>query len=234
MGQSLPRDLLILAAGTAAAAIGAMLTRNDAWLSGENGVLESLSALFYAGAAMVVLVHLRRHGRATRPVLLFLGPFALLCALDEISFGARLFDWRMPEMQGGGEFDGAHDIFIVVLRVWEPLLRRAPSLAIAAIAVPLALGVAMAILLRHALGRRIAAVLADPVLLRVAGAVMLLSLATLLDLGVVSHRLADHAEEWAEMAAGFLALAAALAAGTGALSVSRTGFFRTSPHARHP
>jgi hypothetical protein len=234
MGRSFPRDLAILAAGTAAAAIGAMLTQDDAWLSGEDGVLETLSALLYAGAALVVLVQVWRRGRATRPALLLLGPFALLCALDEISFGARLFDWRMPEMQGGGEFDGAHDSLMLLLRAWQGWFAQAPSLAIAAIVVPLALLLAGGIVLRRAIGRAAALVLNDPVLLRMAGAASLLALATLVDLGLVAHRLADHVEEWAETAAGFMMLAAALAGAAEPLSVSRTASFRTSLRAPHP
>ncbi|WP_162917441.1 hypothetical protein [Dongia deserti] len=84
---------------------------------GEDRAVEVATALLFL-AAFVVGAFLRRPGpRDYRILLPVAAGLGILGFLDEISFGARLFGWSMPEMTGGGEFDGAHDLFILTYRL---------------------------------------------------------------------------------------------------------------------
>jgi hypothetical protein len=87
-------------------------------LFGEDRFVETATALlflaaFAVGLAFLIAYRPRRH----RVLLLIASSLGLLGFLDEISFGARLFGWSMPEMPGGGEFDGAHDLLILAYRL---------------------------------------------------------------------------------------------------------------------
>lgn len=127
-----------------------------------------------------------------------------VCALDEISWGARLFDLQMPEMEGGGEFDGIHDVFVILQR----LATNADSTTLVLVAILLLLMLALFIYwqrifiagcLRYAaysaLGRPLAS------------AIILLVFATILDLG--HGRIISSLEEYAEISAGIFFLVAA-------------------------
>jgi hypothetical protein len=86
----------------------------------EDGPVEDLSAAgFFIAAVLAFGIVMRGNIRLTpaeRTVLFAAGILSLLLFLSEISFGARLLHIRMPKMKGGGEFDGGHDIVILVFR----------------------------------------------------------------------------------------------------------------------
>ncbi len=85
---------------------------------GEDRALEMTTAFLFLAAWVVGLLHLLRQGARHYPVLLpAAASLGLLGFLDEVSFGARYFGWSMPEMPGGGEFDGAHDLVILTYRL---------------------------------------------------------------------------------------------------------------------
>ena len=102
----------------------------------EDGAIEWASAAFFASAAVGAAVRLRRRaGDGWLP--LCVGALAILCFLSELSFGARLFGWDMPDMRGGGELDGAHDL---VLLAWRAVSETPLRLATAAVAAITTLG----------------------------------------------------------------------------------------------
>ncbi|RWR29844.1 hypothetical protein D2T29_13740 [Sinirhodobacter populi] len=86
----------------------------------EDGIFETLSALMFFGAAALAAVLAMRSGKQKpemgRRTLWGLVAFNLLLGFSEISFGARLFGFQMPEMAGGGELDGGHDLAILAVR----------------------------------------------------------------------------------------------------------------------
>lgn len=86
----------------------------------EDGAVENLSAAGFAAASTLAL-SAALLGRVSltfrdRGILAATGGLSLLLFLSEISFGARIFDTQMPRMRGGGEFDGGHDIVILIFR----------------------------------------------------------------------------------------------------------------------
>lgn len=94
------------------------LSRPDLFV--EDGLVENLSALGFAAAALFALgTALLRPVSLTfaeRSILFAVSGLSLLLFLSEISFGARIFHIQMPRMSGGGEFDGGHDILILIVR----------------------------------------------------------------------------------------------------------------------
>lgn len=90
-----------------------------AWLV-EDGLVETMGAMGFAAAALLALsMALRKSALLTlteRSLLVGTSGLSLLLFLSEISFGARIFDIQMPQMSGGGEFDGGHDIVMVLFR----------------------------------------------------------------------------------------------------------------------
>jgi hypothetical protein len=103
----------------------------------EDGMVEGLTAfLFLLTAVLAASATFRNFGRGQWRALVSMGSlaaFALVLMLSEISFGARLLSFSMPAMEGGGEFDGGHDIVIWLLRrieKWEPNARLAVTLAL--------------------------------------------------------------------------------------------------------
>lgn len=86
----------------------------------EDGLVESASAALFLFASLLAVWTLATrdltHKRDAR-LLLGVSMFSLLLFLSEVSFGARFFDFEMPPMEGGGQFDGGHDIAIILLRM---------------------------------------------------------------------------------------------------------------------
>ena len=86
----------------------------------EDGLVENMGAMGFAAAALLALnTALRKSAFLTfteRSLLAGTSGLSLLLFLSEISFGARIFDIQMPQMSGGGEFDGGHDIVMVLFR----------------------------------------------------------------------------------------------------------------------
>ncbi|WP_407867116.1 hypothetical protein [Phyllobacterium phragmitis] len=94
------------------------LSRPD--LLAEDGLVENLGAAGFAAAALLALSTALRKSAfliiTERNMLVGTSGLSLMLFLSEISFGARIFDIQMPQMRGGGEFDGGHDIIIVLFR----------------------------------------------------------------------------------------------------------------------
>ncbi len=86
----------------------------------EDGLIETLGAAGFAAASLLALgTALLRSVSLTfteRSILVGTSGLSLMLFLSEISFGARIFDLQMPQMSGGGEFDGGHDIVILLFR----------------------------------------------------------------------------------------------------------------------
>ncbi len=80
-------------------------------LTGEDMVIETLTAILFFGSALLGLFFFfklkEKKGRYTS---LFIFLFGGLLFLEEISFGERIFNLPMPEV-GGGKVDGVHDVF---------------------------------------------------------------------------------------------------------------------------
>ncbi len=208
-GGNLLRDAAIFVVASIAIAAAALGWHPDDWLIGEDRLLETLSAILYACASLFAASLLIRLGRGAHPALWFVAVFGMVCALDEISFGARLLDIEMPPMEGGGEFDGAHDVIIVAVRALRAMPAPARWLAVGG---TLVLCLVAAIMLRRLILVAAEAVLADPVLLRIAicGTLLVFAQALDVDLFVIPRQM--YFEEWAETSAGYWLLVSAFAA----------------------
>ncbi|WEX79064.1 hypothetical protein PYH37_004047 [Sinorhizobium numidicum] len=81
----------------------------------EDGIIEMASvvclaiAAFGAGAASAIW--------GLRTPLVVAGLIGLAELLDETSFGSRVFGFEPPELYGGGELDGFHDLLILAYRL---------------------------------------------------------------------------------------------------------------------
>lgn len=110
----------------------------------EDGLVETASALLFLLAFAIGVVRIVRHGLTPYSLLLPVATIlGLMGFLDEISFGAPWFGWQMPAMPGGGEFDGIHDIFVLIYRA---VVKGMPMLAavLAALLAVVAIGAAIA------------------------------------------------------------------------------------------
>ncbi|MEJ6395921.1 hypothetical protein V8J82_21860 [Gymnodinialimonas sp. 2305UL16-5] len=88
----------------------------------EDGPVESASAILFLCASLLGAWTLATRDFAQKldfQLLLGVSLFSLLLFLSEVSFGARFFEFEMPPMEGGGEFDGGHDIAIILLRMMQ-------------------------------------------------------------------------------------------------------------------
>ena len=77
-------------------------------LAKEDQLLENLTTGLLAGTVCLGL-WLQRCQRTHKPAIRGFTTIALLGFLDEISFGERLFDLKMPKA-GGTQIDGLHDL----------------------------------------------------------------------------------------------------------------------------
>jgi cytochrome bd-type quinol oxidase subunit 2 len=180
-------------------------------LAREDGVIENMSmAGFFLSAlifsAIVVLGRSALPGRGLA-FLAGVSAFCLLLFLSEVSFGARAFGTPVPDMYGGGEFDGGHDFVILTYR-----LLRDIGFPANAIALTLAGALMGALWLntrrRTDLWLRAASLVQqEPLAGKLAAALALLAAAVLLDLG--SGRLTTAMEETTELAASALLLRSA-------------------------
>lgn len=175
----------------------------------EDGLIESGTAIIDGIAAIlgfyaIYLGVSRSRSLMDRLAIWTIPLLSTICALDEISWGARLFDLQMPEMQGGGEFDGIHDVFILLQRTAtdaDPIALSAVALLLLTVLTVLIywqrvfISSCLQYALHSALGRPLAA------------AILLLVFATLLDFG--HGRIISSLEEFAEISAGFYLLVAA-------------------------
>lgn len=175
----------------------------------EDGLIESGTAIVDGIAALlgfyaIYLGVTKGRGMLDRLAMWTIPVLSAICALDEISWGARLFDMQMPEMQGGGEFDGIHDVFVILQRLitdTEPTTVFAAALLLIAI-------LAMIVYWQRAFIASCLTYSVNTSLGRpLASAIILLAFATVLDLG--HGRIISSLEEYAEISAGFFLLVAA-------------------------
>jgi hypothetical protein len=145
--------------------------------------------------------------RRYRVFLLIASSLGLLAFLDEISFGARLFGWSMPEMAGGGELDGAHDLVILTYRLGA----EADPIVIAAVCAALVLTTLLCVVYQYArilgLTHRI---VTDPACGLFALFVAGVAMAAVLDLDIGLLRHLGPVEEIVELNAGLALLLAIL------------------------
>jgi hypothetical protein len=90
----------------------------------EDNVLETLSALTYLTVAAIAFINARPHQPARR-ALWVVGAVALVGFLDELSFGERMFDLKMPVIRGK-KIDAVHD----VVSLGFHLTREFPAIAL--------------------------------------------------------------------------------------------------------
>ncbi|WP_037384721.1 hypothetical protein [Sinorhizobium americanum] len=87
----------------------------------EDNLVENLGVIGFGTASLLALGTAIRRRVSLSSIetitLVCTSGLCLILFLSEISFGARIFDVQMPKMRGGGEFDGGHDIIIVVFRL---------------------------------------------------------------------------------------------------------------------
>ena len=178
----------------------------------EDGLVEELSAAGFAIAALLALNTglLKNVSLAftERSLLIGTSVLSLVLFLSEISFGARIFHVQMPKMKGGGEFDGGHDIVILVFRA----IRDAGSAGIFVALIGLALLLAVAVALLSRFRREAEAmmryVLSRTFEFRLLLAICMIASAVILDL-IPSYKAATLEEILEFSASGVLILAVA-------------------------
>lgn len=207
-GNPFSLALLWLAGNATLLGLHVLVPRLRRPLFGEDRLIETATALFFLAAFIVGLAFLIAHTcRRYRVLLLIASSLGLVGFLDEISFGARLFGWSMPEMAGGGEFDGAHDLVILIYRLGA----EADPIAIAAIGAALVLTTLLGVLSWYAQLRSLThRMLTDPAYGLFALFVGGVAVAAVLDLdiGLLGHL--GPVEEIVELNAGLALLLAVL------------------------
>ncbi|RCS24200.1 hypothetical protein DUT91_07755 [Phyllobacterium salinisoli] len=175
----------------------------------EDGIGESLGAAGFAAASLLALRAAFKSAFVTsteRSILVGTSGLSLILFLSEISFGARIFGLQMPQMSGGGEFDGGHDIIILLVR----LLNDAGRTELLVIATGMALLVAAAgvllALFRQKAQASVRYILSRAFEFRLAVAVCMLASAVTLDL-ITSYKAAILEEVLEFSASGVLILA---------------------------
>jgi len=91
----------------------------------EDGLVENLAVLFYTAAFVYSLVLLLRHHTVgQRKLICLIGVLGLGGALEELSYGERLFQLQMPRINGV-KIDALYDgLALIVRRLSEALLKR--------------------------------------------------------------------------------------------------------------
>ena len=174
----------------------------------EDGFVENLGAAGFAAASLLALSTALLSDFPTfaeRNILVGTSVLSLILFLSEISFGARIFDIQMPQMSGGGEFDGGHDIVVVLFRRLEDAGRTGILVAAAAIGLLLATTTALLYLFRQRARAIVRHVFSRAFEFRLAVAVGMLASAVTLDL-ITSHKAAVLEEVLELSASGVLIL----------------------------
>ncbi|YBV94601.1 hypothetical protein M1D80_00975 (plasmid) [Phyllobacteriaceae bacterium JZ32] len=160
------------------------LSRPD--LLAEDGLVENLGAAGFAAAALLALSTALRKSAfliiTERNMLVGTSGLSLMLFLSEISFGARIFDIQMPQMRGGGEFDGGHDIIIVLFRRLSDAGRTSLLVVAAAIGLLLVTVIALLFLFRQQAQAIVRSVFYGAFEFRLAVALGMLASAVILDL----------------------------------------------------
>ena len=226
-GTSHAALVLCVAAGISALAAGIVAlaaVRPDLrpLLLDEDRLVEWGSVLAYYAAFGVAAVRLRE-GRVGRDLLLAaVAAFALLAALDELSFGERLLGWRPPEVMGT-KLDGAHDLAMIAKKAILQHAERPYLVAgLLAAAVVAGAGVALAVLVRRGHRPRLGA---EAWLLASAAAMLAAAQVADLKLQALGSRVLGPlgVEEVMEMGAGLALLGFALLRGAAGRAPGREG-----------
>jgi hypothetical protein len=177
-----------------------------ALIFGEDRGVEMATALLFLAAFAVGILHMCRSRQRDHPILLPVAAIlGLIGFLDETSFGARIFGWSMPAMAEGGEFDGAHDLVILIYR----LALRADPMLIAAVGTGASIvALVFAVRWRKELVALVGRISADPTYLAMALFVAGVAFASLLDLEIGILRRLAPLEEIAELDAALALLVA--------------------------
>ena len=202
--------MVIVAVNVAVLVLYAVAPRWRAPLLREDRGVETATALLFLASFLVAAVGLVRRSPDRYRALLFVGGgLGLIAFLDEVSFGARLFGWSMPEMSGGGEFDGAHDLVVLAYRLGS---EAGPVVLGALLVLVFATAVICALRWRAPLTARWGRIVTEPVLRWFALCVGGLGLASIVDLrdGTFPHL--GLAEEMLELNAGWALLLSMLLA----------------------
>lgn len=168
----------------------------------EDGPVENASAILFLFASLMGAWHLLSPGRLTpldHRLVFATTLLSLLFFLSEISFGARYFDLDMPRMEGGGEFDGGHDIVIVLFR----MLMRGDGLSVL-VGAGLIAALSVAVFLAYRFRVPLRAFLEDGFHFALFMLFVVLASAVLLDL--VPSRTVSKLEEALEFAAAFVVI----------------------------
>jgi hypothetical protein len=170
----------------------------------EDGLVEDLSAAGFAIAALLALsTAVLKNVPLTvteRTLLSGIGGLSLVLFLSEISFGARIFHIQMPKMRGGGEFDGGHDIVILLFRVIRDAGPAGIFIALIGVALLLAVSAALLLRFRREAEATVRYILSRTFEFRLLLAICILGSAVILDL-IPSYKAAT-LEEILEFAAG--------------------------------
>ena len=90
------------------------------YLLEEDSTIENLSAIFYFISFFIGVIFFIR-SKTNRRALKYVSAISLLGFLDELSFGERLFNLKMPKFSRV-KIDGVHDLFdwayTVITRLW--------------------------------------------------------------------------------------------------------------------
>lgn len=169
----------------------------------EDGVVEDASAACDALGAILGFLALSNgllHNKRwlERMVLLTMPLLSLFCFLDEISWGARIFHLHMPPLAGGGEFDGVHDVFVVIERMLLAMHPQGREIALVSAAVIIFGGIYWQ---RKWIANFLVWFIDDQARRCLGAAVLLLAFATFADMG--HGRIISSLEEYSEMAASF-------------------------------
>jgi hypothetical protein len=178
----------------------------------EDGLVENLSAAGFSIAALLALsTALLKNVSLTfteRSLLIGTSGLSLLLFLSEISFGSRIFHVQMPEMKGGGEFDGGHDIVILVFRAIKDAGSVGIFVALIGAAILLAVAIALTSRFRREAEAMVRHICSRTFEFRLLLAICMLASAVVLDL-IPSYKAATLEEILEFSASGVLILAVA-------------------------
>jgi hypothetical protein len=83
-------------------------------LFSEDGLVEDASAAAYAFAAALAAYAVYTGAEKDKTILVVVLLLSMICFLDEISWGARIFGLQPPEVRDGIAFDGMHDVVMLI------------------------------------------------------------------------------------------------------------------------
>jgi len=89
-------------------------------LMDEDRMIENLSAAFYFFSAFIAILFLKKH-KIHKRILVLIAALGLLCFLEELSFGERIFGFSAPKIMGK-KIDSTHDFLQLGHRVIKKIM----------------------------------------------------------------------------------------------------------------